>query len=197
MAEPRSDDPLLAAYLERRANIVRFLAPRAGSLAAAEDLAQELYLKLAARDPTAEVGSPNAMLYRMALNLLRRTPDQHPANGVRPPSRGVVEGQRDQHVLHANDTVCDPGGQPGAKAVGHPVALGHRQDVTRRALQHGDVRRRDGQAGQQCDGRGAAADDHDALVAIVEPGGQCCGCTTRPANVSMPGQVGACPASYA
>ena len=70
MAEPRSDDPLLAAYLERRANIVRFLAPRAGSLAAAEDLAQELYLKLAARDPTAEVGSPNAMLYRMALNLL-------------------------------------------------------------------------------------------------------------------------------
>jgi RNA polymerase sigma-70 factor (ECF subfamily) len=63
-------DPLLAAYLERRANLVRFLAARAGSLAAGEDLAQELYLKLAARDPTAEVGNPTAMLYRMALNLM-------------------------------------------------------------------------------------------------------------------------------
>ena len=39
-----SDDPVLAVYLERRANLVRFLAARAGSLAAAEDLAQELYL---------------------------------------------------------------------------------------------------------------------------------------------------------
>jgi RNA polymerase sigma factor (sigma-70 family) len=65
-----SDDPLLAAYLERRANLVRFLAARAGSLAAAEDLAQELYLKLAARERTQEVGNPTALLYRMALNLM-------------------------------------------------------------------------------------------------------------------------------
>jgi RNA polymerase sigma-70 factor (ECF subfamily) len=70
MASPMSDDPLLAAYLERRANLVRFLAARAGSLAVAEDLAQELYLKLAARDPTGEIGNPTAMLYRMALNLM-------------------------------------------------------------------------------------------------------------------------------
>jgi RNA polymerase sigma-70 factor (ECF subfamily) len=70
MAEPPDDDLLLAAYLERRTNIVRFLAPRAGSLAAAEDLAQELYLKLAARDRAEAVGNPNALLYRMALNLL-------------------------------------------------------------------------------------------------------------------------------
>ena len=71
-ADPPSsaDDPLLAAYLERRANLVRFLAARAGSLAAAEDLAQELYLKLAARDREAEVGNPVALLYRMALNLM-------------------------------------------------------------------------------------------------------------------------------
>jgi RNA polymerase sigma-70 factor (ECF subfamily) len=67
---PDSGDPLLAAYLERRANLVRFLAARAGSLAAAEDLAQELYLKIAGRDRTAEVGAPAALLYRMALNLM-------------------------------------------------------------------------------------------------------------------------------
>jgi len=65
-----ADDPLLAAYLERRANLVRFLAARAGSLAAAEDLAQELYLKLAGRDRGEAVGNPTAMLYKMALNLL-------------------------------------------------------------------------------------------------------------------------------
>ena len=64
------DDPLLAAYLERRANLVRFLAARAGSLAVAEDLAQELYLKIAGRDRAAEVGAPVAMLYRMAINLM-------------------------------------------------------------------------------------------------------------------------------
>jgi RNA polymerase sigma-70 factor (ECF subfamily) len=64
------DDPLLAAYLERRPSLVRFLAARAGSQAVAEDLAQELYLKLATRDRAAEVGNPAALLYRMALNLM-------------------------------------------------------------------------------------------------------------------------------
>jgi RNA polymerase sigma factor (sigma-70 family) len=70
-----NDDPLLALYLERRANLVRFLAGRAGSVAAAEDLVQELYLKLAARDRGPgrggqEIGNPTALLYRMALNLM-------------------------------------------------------------------------------------------------------------------------------
>ena len=64
------DDLLLAEYLRRRGNIVRFLAARAGSMAAAEDLAQELYLKLATRDRAAEIGNPSALLYRMAINLM-------------------------------------------------------------------------------------------------------------------------------
>ena len=65
-----SDDPLLALYLARRSNLVRFLAARAGSLAAAEDLTQELYLKLIAREPGEEVANATALLYRMALNLM-------------------------------------------------------------------------------------------------------------------------------
>lgn len=65
-----ADDPLLAAYLQRRAALVRFLAARTGSLAAAEDLAQDLYLKLAGRDRAEAVGNPTALLYRMALNLM-------------------------------------------------------------------------------------------------------------------------------
>lgn len=67
---PPSDDPLIAAYLERRASVVRFLAARAGSPAAAEDMAQELYLKLASRERTIEAENPVALLYRIATNLM-------------------------------------------------------------------------------------------------------------------------------
>jgi len=67
---PRDGDPLLAEYLQRRDNLVRFLAARAGSMTAAEDLAQELYLRLATRDRSAEVGNAGALLYRMAINLM-------------------------------------------------------------------------------------------------------------------------------
>ena len=68
---PRDDgDPLLAEYLQRRDNLVRFLAARAGSMTAAEDLAQELYLRLATRDRSAEIGNAGALLYRMAINLM-------------------------------------------------------------------------------------------------------------------------------
>lgn len=62
-------DPLLDVYLERRETLVRFLAARAGSRAAGEDLAQELYIRIAGRDPAAGADNPLALLYRMALNL--------------------------------------------------------------------------------------------------------------------------------
>lgn len=64
------EDPLVQAYLERRASLVRFFAARIGSPAAAEDLVQELYLKVAGR-PAGEVAdNPAALLYRMGLNLM-------------------------------------------------------------------------------------------------------------------------------
>jgi len=64
------DNPLLAAFLEKRENLVLFLAARLRSMATAEDLAQDLYLKVAAVQPGAEVRAPVALLYRMATNLL-------------------------------------------------------------------------------------------------------------------------------
>lgn len=63
-------DPLLEAYLERRANLVRFLTTRTGSRTAAEDLAQDLYVRLAAREPGPAPDNPTALLYRAAMNLL-------------------------------------------------------------------------------------------------------------------------------
>jgi RNA polymerase sigma factor (sigma-70 family) len=64
------EDPLVQAYMARRANLVRFFAARTGSPAAAEDLAQELYLKLAGRPPGEAADKPMAMIYRIALNLM-------------------------------------------------------------------------------------------------------------------------------
>ena len=69
LTDPSPVDPLIAVYLDRRANLVRYFAARVGSMAAAEDLAQELYLKLAARD-RGEADNPVALLYRIATNLM-------------------------------------------------------------------------------------------------------------------------------
>ncbi len=64
------EDVLLALYAAKRANLVRFFAARTGSLAEAEDLVQDLYLKLAARAGGPAPDNPTAMLYRIATNLV-------------------------------------------------------------------------------------------------------------------------------
>ena len=64
------DSPLTRAFFEKREALVLFLAARTRCMATAEDLAQDLYLKIAVMDPEAEVQSPSAMLYRMAANLM-------------------------------------------------------------------------------------------------------------------------------
>jgi RNA polymerase sigma-70 factor (ECF subfamily) len=61
---------LLAAYLATADDLKRFLAVRLRSLAAAEDLLQDLYVKVAAWPPDAQIGNPSALLYRMASNLM-------------------------------------------------------------------------------------------------------------------------------
>jgi DNA-directed RNA polymerase specialized sigma24 family protein len=43
---PADPTDLLALYLQKRPSLVRFFAPRLGSVEAAEDLMQELYLRL-------------------------------------------------------------------------------------------------------------------------------------------------------
>ncbi len=66
---PNDGDPLLSAYTERRANLLRFFAARVGARAA-EDLVQELYVKLATRPSGVATESPVALLYRIATNLM-------------------------------------------------------------------------------------------------------------------------------
>lgn len=69
-SERTSPGVLTQAFLEKRENLVLFFAARVRSFETAEDLAQELYLKIAAMAPDAEVRAPVPMLYRMAANLV-------------------------------------------------------------------------------------------------------------------------------
>lgn len=63
----REESPLVQAFFEKRDTLLLFLAARTRSMAEAEDLVQELYLKIAAVET--EVRTPTALLYRMAANL--------------------------------------------------------------------------------------------------------------------------------
>jgi len=60
----------MAAYLERRADLVRFFTLRLNSAAAAEDLVQDIYLRIAAADPRTAVKNPVGYLYRLGSNLM-------------------------------------------------------------------------------------------------------------------------------
>lgn len=68
MTDARS--ALLAAYLERREDLVRFFALRLKSPAAGEDLVQDIYLRIAAIDLGADVRNPAGYLYRLGSNLM-------------------------------------------------------------------------------------------------------------------------------
>jgi RNA polymerase sigma factor (sigma-70 family) len=68
MTDARS--ALLAAYLERRDDLVRFFALRLKSAAAGEDLVQDIYLRIAAAEPGVDVRNAAGYLYRLGSNLM-------------------------------------------------------------------------------------------------------------------------------
>ena len=61
---------LIALYLERRADLVRFFTVRLRSAAAAEDLVQDIYVRLSGVEPGADIQNPTAYLYRLGSNLM-------------------------------------------------------------------------------------------------------------------------------
>lgn len=62
---------LVAAYFANKEAIGRFLTGRLGNRQEAEDLVQELYIKLTSVQPPEDLRDPLAYLYRMAMNLAR------------------------------------------------------------------------------------------------------------------------------
>jgi len=67
MADP---PPLIAAYLRKRPDLVRFFTLRTGSAAMAEDVVQDLFLKIREMDPPEDLRSAEAFLYRVGSNLM-------------------------------------------------------------------------------------------------------------------------------
>ena len=61
--------PLLDAYLRKRADLLRLYTTRLRSATAAEDLVQELFLKVQGMAGV-EVASPVALLYKLGSNLM-------------------------------------------------------------------------------------------------------------------------------
>jgi RNA polymerase sigma factor (sigma-70 family) len=60
---------LMALYLSKRSAVERFLTARLGNKDEAEDILQELFLKLSRVDPAQEIQNPAGYLFKMALNL--------------------------------------------------------------------------------------------------------------------------------
>lgn len=65
-----ADTPLIAAYLRKRTDLVRFFTVRMRSAVLAEDLVQDLFLKLNGMATPEDLQSPDAFLYRVATNLM-------------------------------------------------------------------------------------------------------------------------------
>ena len=61
---------LVAVYLRKRADLVRFFTKRTGSAAAAEDIVQEIYLKIAGGRGSEALQSPESYLYRVGINAM-------------------------------------------------------------------------------------------------------------------------------
>ena len=61
---------LIALYLERRVDLVRFFTARLRSAAAAEDLVQDIYVRHSGLEGGGEIQNPMAYLYRLGSNLM-------------------------------------------------------------------------------------------------------------------------------
>ena len=67
---PERTHELLDAYLSKRDDLVRYFTARLRSASAAEDLIQDLYIRLASLERTGPIENPSAFLYRLASNLM-------------------------------------------------------------------------------------------------------------------------------
>ena len=115
----RAND-LLDAYLSKRDDLVRFFAARLRSMAAAEDLVQDLYVRISSLSPGERVENPSAYLYRLASNLM--------LDRLRSDRRSTA---RDGAWLHSHRT--DMGGESIADEPSAEQAVSGRQQLARMA----------------------------------------------------------------
>ncbi|MDY7526012.1 RNA polymerase sigma factor [Sphingomonas sp. 10B4] len=124
MSEGSADDGsdgLAALYIQHRAALVRFLTARTGSAAEAEDVVQEMWLKIGSV-PSGPIGNGRAYLYRVAQNLV--------LDRLRAGRRRAV---REQDWADVEQGQRPDGPEPRAEAVAETELIA-REDVARLAV---------------------------------------------------------------
>ena len=99
-------DPLLAAYMERRAELERYFQIRLGSSDAAQDLVQDIYLKITRRSAE-EIDNPTAYLYRLGTNLMLDRIKQQSRFRRRAASWGDLHGTTSGGEVATDDPPAD------------------------------------------------------------------------------------------
>ena len=101
---PVDESPLVRAFFEKRENLLLFLAARTRCMATAEDLIQDLYLRIATAEVEADVRAPAALLYKMASNLLI----DHVRSRQRSSRRNAQWRQEGRVVVGREEVVDEP-----------------------------------------------------------------------------------------
>jgi RNA polymerase sigma-70 factor (ECF subfamily) len=114
---------LIDTLLERREDLLRFFTIRLGSAAAAEDLVQEIYLRIAGVDNAAEIGNPTGYLYRVGTNLMLQR--------LRGERRMAARESAWREVHHLSMGATDVADEPAAE---NAVAARQRLEAVLRAV---------------------------------------------------------------
>lgn len=110
-----------AAYMARRDALTRFLVARTGSREEADDLMQELFLKVSRAAPQVEIGDPVSYLFRAALNLARDRRRDRARAHVREATWSDA-----RHVMSGSQAISDAPAADAALAAKQRIAAVHR-----------------------------------------------------------------------
>jgi RNA polymerase sigma-70 factor (ECF subfamily) len=108
---------LAALYLQHRAELTRFLTARTGDAEEAEDVAQEMWLKLQASTP-GPVGNGRAYLYRVAQNIVL--------------DRLRERGRRSRREMAWRNEIVGPGGGEPTDPAPDPEAVAAEREIVAR-----------------------------------------------------------------
>ena len=126
----------------------------------------------------------------LIIQLFGDLSEQIAAHTLRPPFGGLEQPALNQDVALACQIIGPPLGHDLAQNFGQLVTCRYGHHVGWRALQHRDVGCLIGHGGHDCDSSGAAADDNDPLVPIVEIGRPVLGVNALPLELLHARKVG-------
>ena len=116
--ERQDQSSLLDAYFDRREDLRRFFAARFGSPEQAEDLVQDLYLKVKAMDPAQPIDNPGGYLYRLAMNMMLDQTRAQSRSSVRDAAWRQVH-----HQTRGDEDVADEPDMEGALTARRRLAV--------------------------------------------------------------------------